>query len=201
MGLREARAQFGDLVNQAQYARKSTIVTRHGRPAAMIVPVPQYIALRDITVDYIDRADQREQAIANWIEAAASEGHGFTVVATYDQGDVLAVVARDDWSDLDEMKLGERMTLRIDRTGSQVEPGEGDLFGLAPAPYDAEQHPVATSSAPADSPADSSDNLGERANILVPEVDGLVAADRRSASGDDSEVEVERGAGSPGDAA
>lgn len=143
IGLREGRAKFGDLVNEAQYRGKTTIITRHGRPAAMITPVPQHIALRHITVDFIDRADQRDQAIDDWLEAAASEGYGFTVIATYDEGDVLAVVARDDWQG-DELAPGERMTLRIDRTGSTVEAGEGDLLGIAPGPYNPEQQPITT---------------------------------------------------------
>lgn len=145
IGLREARAQLGDLVAKAQYNRKVTIITRNGRPAAMITPVPQHIALRDITVDFIDRSDQRDQAIDNWLEAAAAEGYGFTVVTTYDEGDVLAVVARDDW-DGDEWKLGEHMTLRIDRTGSTVEAGEGALLGVVPGPHSPEQHPNAAPS-------------------------------------------------------
>jgi len=39
IGLREARAQLGDLVNEAEYAGKATILMRNGRPAAAIVPV------------------------------------------------------------------------------------------------------------------------------------------------------------------
>lgn len=142
IGLREARAQLGDLVAKAQYNRKSTIITRNGRPAAMITPVPQHIALRDLIIDFVDQGDWREQAINKWIEAAAEDGYGFIVLATYDEGDVIAVVARDDWSDEGEMEPGERMTLRVDRSSSQVEPGEGDMLGLMPGPYDSEQHPV-----------------------------------------------------------
>lgn len=183
IGLREARAQLGDLVAKAQYNRKTTIITRNGRPAAMITPVPQHLALRDITVDFIDRDDQREQAITNWLEAAAAAGYGFTVIATYDEGDVLAVVARDDWSDEDEMKLGERMTLRIDRTGSTVDAGEGDLLGIVPGPHDGE---IATAST-----ADSSHNLGEGADVLVPQMGGLVAGDSGTATSNDADEEVQ----------
>lgn len=144
IGLREGRAKFGDLVNEAQYRGKTTIITRHGRPAAMITPVPQHLALRDLTVGVIDQGDWREQAINDWMDAAAADGYGFTVLATYDEGDVVAVVAADDWSDPQHPKLGERMTLRIDRTGSQVEPGEGELLGFGPGPYDPEEFPITT---------------------------------------------------------
>lgn len=39
IGLREGRARFGDLVNRAQYGGEITIITKHGRPAAAIVPI------------------------------------------------------------------------------------------------------------------------------------------------------------------
>lgn len=144
IGLREGRAKFGDLVNRAEYARQSTIITRHGRPAAMITPVPQHIALRDITTAATDQGDWRDQAIDDWLEAAAAEGYGFTVLASYDEGDVLAVVARDEWKN-EEVVPGERMTLRIARSGLVAE-GDGEEVGIEPGPYDCAQHPVTASS-------------------------------------------------------
>lgn len=39
IGLREGRAQFGELVSRAEYAGTITYITRHGRPVAAIVPV------------------------------------------------------------------------------------------------------------------------------------------------------------------
>jgi prevent-host-death family protein len=38
MPLREARAQIGHLVDRAEHHGETTIITRHGRPAAMLVP-------------------------------------------------------------------------------------------------------------------------------------------------------------------
>lgn len=39
LGIEEARAKLGDLVIRAQIAGTVTIITRHGRPAAAVVPL------------------------------------------------------------------------------------------------------------------------------------------------------------------
>ncbi|MFD9949680.1 type II toxin-antitoxin system Phd/YefM family antitoxin [Nonomuraea sp. NPDC059023] len=146
IGLREARAQLGDLVAKAQYNHKATIITRNGRPAAMITPVPQYIALRDIAISVTDQGDWRDDAVDEWLEAAAGLGYGFIILAVYQEGDVLAVVARDELVG-DENMAGERMTLRITRSGL-IEEGDGEEVGIEPGIYLPEQHPVQPSPFP-----------------------------------------------------
>lgn len=142
VGIEVGRKKLGDFVTAAQQHGRSVIITRNGTPAAMLVPAPMHLQVRHISVEAIDRGDWRDQAVENWLEAAAEEGYGFSVLATYDQGDVLAVMARDKWLDGDRIVAGERLTLRIDRANPEVVPGDGDMLDIHPGPYDPAQHPV-----------------------------------------------------------
>jgi prevent-host-death family protein len=40
LSIQDARAQLGDLVIAAQSAGEVTVITRYGKPAAIIAPVP-----------------------------------------------------------------------------------------------------------------------------------------------------------------
>ncbi|GAA3027342.1 type II toxin-antitoxin system prevent-host-death family antitoxin [Streptosporangium longisporum] len=140
MGVEESRKRLGDLVEWAQQGRTVTI-TRRGRPAATLGPVPLHVALRDITVAALDQDEWRDQAIDDWMEAAAEYGHGFIVLATYDTGDVIAVLAIEKWVG-DQVMAGERLTLRFRRGNEEVAEGDGDMLDIHPGPYNPAQHPV-----------------------------------------------------------
>lgn len=148
IGIEEARKVLGPLADAAFHHGQTTLLTRNRKPVAMIVPAPLHLQIRHITVEVFDQGDWREQAINDWLEAAAGEGYGFTVLHIHDDGDeVLAVLARDEWRG-DELVQGERIALRVDRPGL-VEPGQGEALSIEPAPYDdneerqqAAQHPL-----------------------------------------------------------
>ena len=40
IGIEEARAKLGDLVDLARISGTTTLITRHGRPVAAITPLP-----------------------------------------------------------------------------------------------------------------------------------------------------------------
>ncbi len=42
LGITEARAKFADLVEQVQYQGSTYIISRHGKPAAAVVPIQVY---------------------------------------------------------------------------------------------------------------------------------------------------------------
>ncbi|GAA4221584.1 antitoxin (DNA-binding transcriptional repressor) of toxin-antitoxin stability system [Streptosporangium album] len=212
VGIEDGRKKFGDLVIAAQTHGKTTIVTRYGRPAAMITPVPLHIALRDITVEAIDQGNWRDQAVEDWIEAAAEQGYGFTILAVYDTGDVLAVLAKNEWVG-DQIVAGERFTLRIDRPGL-VEEGDGKILGIEPGAYDPAQHPVQPS--PYDPPKSATvttytrsrdedpDGWGDDVITMIQRdnevseqahVDGIDSTDTSGFSGDDEAAEHIRSRG------
>jgi antitoxin (DNA-binding transcriptional repressor) of toxin-antitoxin stability system len=130
IGIEPARKKLGALVAAAQRGQ-TTILTRNRTPAAMITPVPLHLALRDISVEAIDQGNWRDQAIQDWIEAAAEEGYGFTVRRTHYSGDVLAVLAEDKWIG-DEITQGEPLALLVDRTHPDVAEGDGDTLDIHP---------------------------------------------------------------------
>ncbi|MBB4920997.1 type II toxin-antitoxin system Phd/YefM family antitoxin [Streptosporangium saharense] len=51
MGMREARASFGDLIGRAEYGGQITYITRHGRRVAAIVPLDRIRPERPEAVD------------------------------------------------------------------------------------------------------------------------------------------------------
>lgn len=46
MTMKEARIHFTQLIRRASYAGESTLVTDHGKPAAMVVPVTMWEAFK-----------------------------------------------------------------------------------------------------------------------------------------------------------
>jgi prevent-host-death family protein len=44
IGMREGRAEFGELISRAEYGGEITYVTRHGRRVAAIVPLDRIAA-------------------------------------------------------------------------------------------------------------------------------------------------------------
>jgi len=55
IGLREARAKIGELVNRAEYHGTTTYITRHGRRVAAIVPVKEPAMLTYAPANYGNR--------------------------------------------------------------------------------------------------------------------------------------------------
>jgi prevent-host-death family protein len=51
LGVTEARKAFSDLVDKVQYRGDAYIISRHGKPAAAVVPVPVYESWRQQRVE------------------------------------------------------------------------------------------------------------------------------------------------------
>ena len=52
--VKELRADLADLLDQVADRREHVIVTRHGRPAAAIVPIDEYDALEETAAIFSD---------------------------------------------------------------------------------------------------------------------------------------------------
>ncbi|MDH6116877.1 prevent-host-death family protein [Kitasatospora sp. GAS204A] len=52
----EARKKLGDLLNAAQFAGQHTAITRHGKTAALLVPVDWYESAQRALAELRDRA-------------------------------------------------------------------------------------------------------------------------------------------------
>lgn len=122
--LRTAYRQLGQLVKSAAYRGQSAIITEHGRPAAMITPVDDDQLITSITAETLDTDGWPDRAITNWLEAAAEHGCGFTVTAQPADGDVLAVVQRDNWDD-DPSQGGTHYELVADRPAGLSKEDQG----------------------------------------------------------------------------
>lgn len=88
IGLREARAQLGELVNQAQYNGVATYITRHGHRVAAIVPIPQEQSMTAkgirLTLDESSKDsgwNWAEAATEQWIDAAEKAGLEVSVIS------------------------------------------------------------------------------------------------------------------------
>ncbi len=62
---KQAREEFSDIINQAAYAAKRTIVTRHGKEVAAIIPISDLERLHDpdrgILTEEVRRAFREEE--------------------------------------------------------------------------------------------------------------------------------------------
>ncbi len=62
---KEAREEFSEIINQAAYAAKRTIVTRHGKEVAAIIPISDLERLHDpkggILTEAVRRAFREEE--------------------------------------------------------------------------------------------------------------------------------------------
>lgn len=56
MPVRELRSELSQVIDQVADLREHVIVTRHGRPAAVLVPVDEYEALEE-TAEILSDAD------------------------------------------------------------------------------------------------------------------------------------------------
>ena len=74
MTITEARDVLGQLVGRVQYGHERIVLTRHGRPAAALVPMDDHEALERLE-DEIDLADAlvalREPGRVSWAELKA----------------------------------------------------------------------------------------------------------------------------------
>lgn len=52
IGIEEARKTLGDLIDAARLTGASTVITRHGKPAARIVPITEESTMSDTTTSY-----------------------------------------------------------------------------------------------------------------------------------------------------
>ncbi len=72
--IREARNSLGQLVGRVQYGHERIVLTRHGKPAAAIVPMDDHEALERLE-DEMDLADAlaalREPGRVSWDELKA----------------------------------------------------------------------------------------------------------------------------------
>ena len=50
ISIEEARRKLGDIIDRARLAGQSTVITRHGKPAAVLVPVLTDLAARARTL-------------------------------------------------------------------------------------------------------------------------------------------------------
>jgi prevent-host-death family protein len=103
IGLREARAQLGELVNQAEYAGQTTYITRHGRRVAAIVPInviPQEPPMSsDLTTAVRRSIEGHEEGIdvaAIVEEIGAKYGYDIANIDEIDGDEYWAIVRRHD---------------------------------------------------------------------------------------------------------
>ena len=62
IGLTEAREKFGELVEQVQYRNFSFVISRHGKPAAAVVPVEVYESWKRQRADFFDAIRKVQEA-------------------------------------------------------------------------------------------------------------------------------------------
>ncbi len=76
LGVTKAREMFGDLVDQVQYQGDFYIISRHGKPAAAVVPIEIYEnwkAQRTEFFDTIRKIQERVDLSAEEAEKLAAE--------------------------------------------------------------------------------------------------------------------------------
>lgn len=76
LGVTQARAKFGDLVEQVQYQGDTYIISRNGRPAAAVVPIEVYESWkkdRQAFFDLIRQAQEQSPLAPEEADRLASE--------------------------------------------------------------------------------------------------------------------------------
>ena len=62
LGITEAREKFSDVVEQVQYQGDSYIISRHGKPAAAVVPIKVYEEWKRQRQAFFDAIRQIQEA-------------------------------------------------------------------------------------------------------------------------------------------
>ena len=61
LGITKARENFSEIVEQVQYQRDSYIISRHGKPAAAVVPVEVYQSWKRQRQEFFAQIRQMQQ--------------------------------------------------------------------------------------------------------------------------------------------
>ena len=124
IGLREGRAQFGELVSRAEYAGTITYITRHGRRVAAIVPL-NVIKESAMTITVTDLANETGATVEDVLALAdqlTTLDSSEAVVASEVDGDV--TLTAEAASAIRE-QLGKVVTYARTREGDDLD-GWGD---------------------------------------------------------------------------
>jgi prevent-host-death family protein len=62
IGVTEAREKFGELVEQVQYRGVTFVISRHGKPAAAVVPMEVYENWQRQRADFFDAIQKIREA-------------------------------------------------------------------------------------------------------------------------------------------
>jgi prevent-host-death family protein len=74
MGIEEARLKLGDIVDRARLAEEATMITRHGKPAAVVVPVGWWLARDGLVRDLMRDAQAARRGVDGLIQGTAERG-------------------------------------------------------------------------------------------------------------------------------
>ena len=61
LGITQAREEFSNVIEQVQYQGDSYIISRHGKPAAAVVPIEIYENWKCQREEFFDRVRQLQQ--------------------------------------------------------------------------------------------------------------------------------------------
>ena len=64
LGITQAREEFSTVIEQVQYQGDSYIISRHGKPAAAVVPIEIYENWKRQREEFFDLVRQTQQAAA-----------------------------------------------------------------------------------------------------------------------------------------
>lgn len=73
----EARGRFADIINEAAYSSTRTVLTRHDKPVAAVIPISDFELLNEI--ERIIDVEEAKRVIAE------AEAEGFDQLTTLDQ--------------------------------------------------------------------------------------------------------------------
>lgn len=118
INLREARARIGYLVERAEHAGEITIITRHGHPAAALVPIPQEPAMSDHAKHYKPMNDV--QFVAELQQLGPAGGWADYVEEEVKRRDLIAC----------KLALASRATIDADATYGRLADPDADPLDL-----------------------------------------------------------------------